>query len=59
MGQTEEGADSRRQNEGGEKDSEGGDFFLPPTHPAMAWKTMAFLRRCADKAALKKTNGHD
>lgn len=57
MGQTEEGADSRRQNEGGEKDSEGGISFSP--HPAMAWKTMAFLRRCADKAALKKTNGHD
>lgn len=35
--------------------------FLSSLFPPSLWheKTMAFLRHRADKAALKKTNGHD
>lgn len=56
-----EEADSGLQNEGGGKKTQG---FLPPTPPPPHrhcgnGKTMAFLRLCADKAALKKTNGRD
>lgn len=59
MVEEKEAADSGPQNEGGEKTR----GFLPPTPPhptaTVAGKTMAFLRHCADKAALKKTNGRD
>lgn len=55
MGQTEEGADSRRQNEEGEKDSEGGISFFLPTHPpAMSWKNNGFSEALCRQGSSEK-----